>query len=170
MDKQIINNVKDAYSFLINSSLFVDFCESEKNYYFVHAFRTRAANDDSGWEFGFYSKKKDKIVVFEINPLKRREPEDVFKAEKTIIPLDLDVVKIDFLDASISAKSLLDDIYSAELIIKEIVLLQNTDSEVWNFTFITKAFNVINVKINAVSGSVVNHKKYGLFDLGKPDI
>ena len=40
---------------------------------------------------------------------------------------------------------------------------------VWNLTYITTAYNVINVKIDAASGNVLSHKMYGVMDFMNKD-
>jgi hypothetical protein len=54
-----------------------------------------------------------------------------------------------------------------EIVTKIIVLLQNIDGRpTWNLTLVTMAFSLLNVRIDAATGSVTGATKDSLFNLG----
>jgi uncharacterized membrane protein YkoI len=84
--------------------------------------------------------------------------EDELFGKEELKELDLDVVKIDLIHALQSVEKIRDDKYEGMEANKVIVILQRTESTIWNVTWLTKDFKVFNVKIDAVSGDVLREK------------
>jgi hypothetical protein len=154
------------YKKLIESAIFKEFISSHSEFYLVHIYATSEENNRGSLEFGFYNEEKDKIVVFETNPLKKRDEEEAFKEGKTINLLDLSTVKISLDEAlDIAEKSRLKK-YPLEIIYKSIMILQNIERQVWNITLISMAFNIINIKIDSESGEVLESNIHSIMNLG----
>ncbi|MFT4311026.1 MAG: hypothetical protein ACMXX7_00175 [Candidatus Woesearchaeota archaeon] len=135
--------------------------------YLTHISKIQEKNSEDNWEFGFYEPKTDKITVFETNPIKRRQADETLKKEdKVVEALDLDEVNIGFEDSILIA-----DNHAKEkketLITKKIIILQKLDKKiVWNLTYITTSFKLLNIKISADTGEIVNSNLYSIYDMG----
>lgn len=160
-------DVFKEYSALIESQIFKDFADSSKDFYLVHIYKMAGKDDSTSLEFGFYNNEKDRIVVFETNPPKKRDEEEVFKEANTINPLNLDSVKIHMPEAIAIAEKACSEKYPSEIIHKKIILLQNIDRQVWNITLISLSFNIINVRIDSETGEVVDMSIHSLMSLGR---
>ena len=82
----------------------------------------------------------------------------MFKEENTTVKkLGLSEVKLNLSQALEAALKVKNDKYMQEIVIKKIILLQNLEKygNIWNVTFVTKAFKTLNIKINANDGAVL---------------
>jgi hypothetical protein len=158
-------DVLEEYGKLIESELFKNFIRDNDDYYLAHIY-TMLGDKKEGFEIGFYSEKKDKIVVFETNPLKKREEEEAFKEGRTIALLDLSTLKVSYEDALDIAEKARKEKYPSEIIYKSILILQNVGTQVWNVTLISMSFNIINIKIDALSGEVKESTIHSIMNLG----
>lgn len=135
-------------------------------HYLVHIFRMMDADKSEDCQVGYYSKKSDKIIVFEYtnNTVKALPPEEAFKEKNFIAPLDLKKIKCSMDEALKVAQDVVKTNYPAHLISKAIVLLQKLPEfgQIWNITVITHTFQVINIKINAENSEVIKHNMESL--------
>jgi uncharacterized membrane protein YkoI len=80
--------------------------------------------------------------------------------------LSVEDVKIELDEAMKNARKFQEKEYPKEKSMKEIVILQKLDSgQVYNVTFVTQAFNTLNIKLDSKTGKVVKHKLMSLMDL-----
>lgn len=127
-----------------------------------------AEQEDFKWELGYYSKKTDRIVVFETSPkIKKRPEEEAFKRKGSINRLDLNKVRISASQALKKCNELVSKKYSGQSITKKIIILQNIKSEVYNITLVSRGFNIINTRIDAENGKVTKHNMQSILSLGK---
>lgn len=110
--------------------------------------------ENINWQFDFYDKEKNTInsyLVIEKIIEKINTEEKPFKQDnKKINKLDLDKVKIDYKEAlNIAEKE------NKESNSKIIILLQNLKTEIWNISFFTNSFNLINIKIDAKNKKIL---------------
>ena len=159
-------DVFDAYKFLLESEEFQDFVKNEEGYYLVHAYLMEEKDKMPTWELGFYNETKDRIIVFQTEPIKRLPEEEVFKEAQTINKLNLDNVKISLSDANAVVEAVRQEKYKSELIMKKINLLQSLHKQVWNITLISTAFNIINVKIDSETGELISSNIHSIMNLG----
>lgn len=125
--------------------------------------------NEGKWEFDFYCPEKHKITTFSLdqNDVVVKPAEKIFqKEEKVIHKIDLDKIKIN-LDMALD---IVDELFEkkgvSEQINKKIIILQNIDgNEVWNITYLTSCFNIMNVKIDAVSGKIVHENFESILNL-----
>lgn len=155
-------DVFDEYKKLKVEFEFKKFLRDNSDYYLVHVLVPETLE---GLEFGFFSPKKDRIVVFKTNPFFKGEEEEVFKEGKAISRLDIDVLKVNYLDAESVVKKICEKDYSSEEIKKRIVLLQVIEVPVWNITLICKSMNIINIRVDALSGEVIRNNKSSLLNM-----
>lgn len=160
--------LKVAVENIENSEVFKSFKEKNPEFYLAHAFTT-IDNIQGNWLVGYYSKSKDKAVVFEADKeIKRHPEEDIFKEpDKKVEELDLKKVKISLEKALAKAENLKIEKYSAETVKKIIVILQKLETELYNLTLVTETFNMINVKIDANTGDVISESITSILGLKK---
>lgn len=158
--------MRDAYKKLLDSKDYQEFDKNEKDFEFVHASIMKEADKQASWEFGFYNAVRDRIVVFETNPVKRLLEQEVFKEGPTINKLELDKVSVSYDTAMKIAEMMRKMKYQSEPVTKYIVILQNLTTQVWNITLVTAAFNLINIKVDAKTAEVISDNKHSIIDLG----
>ena len=145
------------------SKVFLDWQKKNQGFYLVHVFLMSNHNP----QVGYYNDKLDKITTFDLGQeVILNPPSDVFKEGKTIPKLKLENIKIDLEKARQVIIELKKSTYSAEVLEKEIILLQEFDGEtVYNFTYFTKAFKTLNIKVNASNGKIISHELSSLLSM-----
>ena len=138
--------------------------KSQKGY-LSHACFIEEKNKDNSWEFGIFNPETKKITVFESEPYKVREPDDALTEKDVVEELNFDLVKISYPKALeiANAEAIKKN---AKLIQKKIIILQKDKNLIWNITFLTADFNLMNIKVDAVSGEVLSVDFHNLYDLG----
>ncbi|MFH1324951.1 MAG: PepSY domain-containing protein, partial [Nanoarchaeota archaeon] len=100
------------------------------------------------------------------NEIKKAAAENIFKRpEAKIEPLDEDKIKIDITKAlEIAEKTQVKD-YKQETPSKIITILQKLNmGQVYNITYVTQSFKILNFKIDAVNGKVLKTKLENIMD------
>ena len=149
--------IKELIKTLEESKEFKDWKKDNKDSYFVHIF----VMDSQSKQIGYYNPKNNKITSFIIEkPIKIMPEEDPFKKEKTKIKqLDIEKVKLDYDKALETAKSFQKEKFSEHKPIKTIAILQNLlNKNLWNITFVTQSLNTLNIKIDAATKKIIEHK------------
>ena len=111
-------------------------------------------------QFGFYNPESDTITSFKLEEeIKIVEEEKIFRKEKAKIKeLKLEEIKINLEQAVKLIEKLIGEKYKGEQKQKAIVILQVLENPTWNVTYLTKGFNILNVKIDAISGKILSEK------------
>lgn len=150
--------VRELYEQVLSSKEFKD---SELDY-LAHFF---VMLDDkfeqmTAWQVGFYNKKEDCVVSFDIgDKIVKTESKAFKRAEHEVGELKIEDVKIDFEEALERARKFQKEKFPGNHPVKTIMLLQTIDGRaIWNITFVTAAFNVLNIKLNAKDNQVIDHK------------
>ena len=167
-------DVKPALKKLEKSSAFIKWRQKNKDTYFSYGFKIPQEMGSNNWQLGFYNRKKDKITTFIVNgdEIEIRHEEDVFKKEETKVnELELDKVKLTFDNAITKASEFQNKNFPKDHSIKTIAILQNIAGfgNVWNITYVTEAFNTLNMKIDASSGKILEHSLSSIFSFRKED-
>jgi len=165
---------KTSLNKLKNNEIFNNFKKKYQNAYFSYAFRTLGKKDFDGWQFGFYNKDNDKITTFSVskNSIEGNQEEDVFKKPSmSVNEINLEKIKFSLKEILEKVEAFRKKTYPKELQEKIIVILQNLDDfgNIWNITYITKAFNTLNIKSSAENGKILQHKLTSIFDFKKED-
>jgi hypothetical protein len=136
------------------------------NYFLSHACLIQEPNNTPSWEFGFFNKETDKVTVFETTPFKQRQEDEVLKKDDSMLkPLELSNLTVSFDEAmQIADKFLIEK--GVMTAAKKIIILQTEEVMQWNMTIMTQTFNLINIKINAVTGEIFKTESYSIYDLG----
>ena len=144
-------DAKKAVEKVEKSKEYKEFKAENPDYYLASCF-----DMGDGWTIGYYSIKTDEIITFDADPIKQNPPDHVFKKEDVLKELDLSKVKFPFDKAKKMASDLHKKKYSAHKVNKTIVILQDHGQLMYNITMITSSFNVINIKIDAISGKLIS--------------
>lgn len=85
-----------------------------------------------------------------------------------ILPLDPAIVRFDEKQMMEKASAIQKEIYPGNVIIKHIFILQNLSiGQVFNISLITRAFKVINLKFDALTGVLMKHHMDSLLTVTK---
>ena len=143
---------KEDVEKIMNSEVFKNL---NKKLYLCSCF---AIDDD--WQYDFYDKKDKKITSFKVEDEIRLVVEEskVFQKEQVELEkLDLDHVKIKLEEALLKIEKIKKEKCN-EGINKKIMILQHIKVPLWNISLLTSSLNILNVKINAVSGEIISEK------------
>ena len=163
---------KAALKKLEESSKFRSWKKSNNNSYFSYAFKIPQEMKQDEWQLGFYNSKKDKISTFVVkgNSIEIRPEEDVFKKEgMKVNEVQLSKVKLTFDNVIDKANEFQQKDFPKDKSIKTITILQNLSElgNIWNITYVTEAFNTLNMKIDASTGKVLEHHLSSIFSFRK---
>lgn len=131
----------------------------------THILRIQEKDKDTGWEFGYFDKDSNKITVFEQEPFKVREPDEMLSEDNIVEELKLDEVKTSFLQADNKVQDFAKE-KGVLSIVKKIFILQKKEGLIWNITYLTNEFKLLNIKIDAITGEIVHSDVVSVFDLG----
>ncbi|MCK4670289.1 MAG: hypothetical protein KAT43_03720 [Nanoarchaeota archaeon] len=114
----------------------------------------------ANWQVGFYDKESDNVISFDVGDTIQKTESKAFKRpEHEVQELKLDNVKLDFEESLDIAKNFQKEKFPGNDPGKAIMLLQSVESiATWNITFITAAFNVLNIKLNAIDKKIISHE------------
>lgn len=136
------------------------------------------------WLLSYYDPEDDTFTTFSSSGEQRASKEQAFKKEKALARLEKDAVKIEIWDAIKSAEEVRKDKYKEEAGSVIAILQPLGDEEigitaaakgkpatrlVWNITYITKAYKVLNIKIDATTGKVLTDSSSGVMDFVQQD-
>jgi len=113
---------------------------------------------DKNWKIDFYDPDTDKITTFFLDNRVLLDEGEVFKSGKDIKELDLDKVKVDLKKALAIITKILDEKYREQSETRKIIILQNIERPIWNITYIMSSLNILNVKIDARTGEILNEE------------
>jgi len=158
----------DSLKKLENSAEFNQWKANHQDYYLSSCF-TILNDDKPAWQFHYYSKKADAIVTFEVKTKITIEPASkVFKKKDAIVePLEIAKVKIEAGQALKKVTSLKS--YKACSFTQKMLLLQQINQPIWNLSLITSTYQILNIKLSAVSGEVLSESFESLLSLRDPD-
>ncbi|MBI5391926.1 hypothetical protein HZB00_02900 [Candidatus Woesearchaeota archaeon] len=151
----MLSSILEAYKRITASKEFI------KEGFLCGVFIMAPAKDieNTVWQLDFYNKEKDVITSYkDTNPVAIEHRDDqVFKEEKTSVnELKLEEVKVSPEEALKAAKKILKDKH--ETADQVIIILQQQEIPMWNISFLTSTFNLLNIKINARKLNVVEEK------------
>lgn len=167
----IRTDVHEVVERVETSPAFVDFNEENPHHYLVHAFvSTKSLTSEvlPPLELGYYGKEEDKITVFTSDPVTARPPEEVFKEEGAIAPLDLLSLRQGLLDALRVAERTRAANYAAHATMQGFFILQQSgvhSRPIWNVTLVLATLNMVNLKIDAVTGEVLSRELQNIMSL-----
>ncbi len=160
---------KEALNEVQQAKQYISFLQKHPDFYLAHGFVHLDKNFavSKKWQIGLYSPKKDKLAVFNTKPVLLNPLEDAFKDGGIIDPLeqiDKLVPTEDILN--IVREELKKEEYAKEIATSFIVILHALKKiPTYNITVVTSAFNIINIKIDALSKEIISLQKDSILSL-----
>lgn len=131
--------------------------------YLTSVFAMFSEDHEKEWLVNYYNPENSAITSFSVAG--KRNSEEAFKKGESIHELKLAEVKIGEPEAMERAKKELTEKHPGNIAQKTVVVLQKPESvAVWNVTFITSSFKVVNVKISAAEGEIVSSSASSVSD------
>lgn len=154
----MLDSIKDFLKRAEASGEFKSWKESHKHSYLCSAFMIGNDISSKNWQLDFYDKDDDMMTsITEENSSIKLKEQSVFKKPKDEIKeLELGKIKFDLDKAVAKIDSLRKKKFPGETPSQKIFVLQNLDAITWNITYINTSFNVLNVKINAINGKIID--------------
>lgn len=169
-------DMKDKLNLLEGSEEFKTWKADHTDDYLVHFFvmmpEFSSSLDISDLQIGYYNREKDHVTTFDIHgsSISLMPPQEAFKKEQHIEALSFSLVSVDMGNAYLNALKLQEEEHAGDKPNKTIVLLQEYQKKpIYNITFITASFNVLNIKISAIDGSIIASKKESLMSWKAPE-
>lgn len=149
-----------------DNPVFKEFKQAHPDAYLVHVFQMKKIKDLDE-QVGYYDPKTKEVTTFSRDPVKLIASDKTFNPEQEDLKeLDMKTVSVSVDEALAAAQKVLDKHYSAQNVTQEICILQHLDTQLWNLTLVTNAFNMINIRVDAASGKVTSHEQRSIMNLG----
>ena len=159
----MLTKLKNDYKRLLKSK------EFNNNGFLCGAFLICELNnlEKTDWQIDFYDNDSNKITTYIMNEyIQVVKNSEVLKKEDTEIEeLNLEEIKVDFKDIKEMLKNILDK-YNEEAS-RITIIIQKQNIPVWNIIYITKKFNLINIRVNAIDNSLLEEKNVSLVSFEK---
>ena len=154
----MLKKLKENYDKLLKSEKF------EKRGFLCGAFIMCKPEDlkNEEWQIDLYDAKKKEMITYSLNKEIKVEKSKAFKNEYEIKRLEINDVNFD-LDKALEISSKMLSKYNTGAS-KIIVVLQKIEDLVWNVTYITTNFGMLNVKIDAQDGKLLSENYSSLLD------
>ena len=151
--------IKSFYK-LINSDQFKLWKNKHKNAYLCSCFTILDNEKWDKWQFDYYLPKINKITSFIVkNKISIQENQRIFERSKNKLnKINLEEVRFT-LEQSLN---LINKKYKDKIFNKKIIILQKLDYLAWNISLVTNDFNLINLKINASNGKIMEETSSSL--------
>jgi len=150
--------ILDVLKRLEENKEFKEWREKNKGSFLAHVFKMLDDANRDDWQVGYYN-KNDTITTFILSPkdIKIADTENIFKRpEAKIQKLDKEKIKIDITEALQTAEKIQVTEYKNETPYKIITILQKLNmGQVYNVTYVTQSFKVLNFKIDSSNGKVL---------------
>lgn len=152
------------------SAEYKDWKKENKTYFISHIIFFVDGDITTETQVGFYNEKKNNVKSFSVaeNGVSELPEDDVFKREEDrIYKVDLGKITVDFSKAVDEAEKAQKKNYPKHIPIKKIIVLQNINGKnLWNITYVTANFQTLNIKIDAETGDLIEHKLVDLIQFG----
>ena len=150
--------ILELISSLEKSPAFKKWQQSNKKSFLMYCFNIVEDHVFRQWNIGYYSKKKIKVFVQTDKGFELSEECDPTQTGQPIKPLKMERVKVNTMQALEKAFKLIKEEYPKVDSPKTIIILQNIKiGQIWNLTFIGRAFDILNIKIDAETGKILEH-------------
>lgn len=143
--------------------------KNNEDTYFSYAFNMIEEGHENPWQLGFYDKKKDRLTSFIVTAkqISINSEEEVFKAEHMeVLPIETEKIKTKVTEILNKAADLQKKEHKTEKPVKIIIILQKLGDIglIWNITYVTQTMKILNIKLKAENGEIIEHKLHSLFE------
>lgn len=154
-----------AFQRLQESEIFRHWRAEHPQDYLSSCFTLIAKNSTPVWQFHYYNKKEDTITAFDVKKtISQEQPSKIFKKPgEPVEELQLAQVKIPCEEALKKVSAL--EKYRHENFTEKIIILQQLSQPTWNLSLISSSYNLLNVKISAISGEILHESFESLLSL-----
>lgn len=161
--------LKETIKRIEKDKKYKDWKKNHPDFYLAHAFTMLDEKEKKyRWEMGFYNPKTDMLTVVETDPAVAIRPEEeVFKKDGKVSPLDMKKISVSVAKAMQICDDVVKEKYSAHVVTKRIILLQNIDRQIYNITLVTLSFHLLNLRIDAETGEIVSQNMQSIMGLGQ---
>ena len=149
-----------TYHKLINSDQFRLWKDKHKNAYLCSCFTIFDNEKNNIWQFDYYLPRINKITSFIVeNKISIQENQRIFgRFKKKLNKINLEEIRF----TSEQSLNLINKKYKDKIFNKKIIILQKLDYLAWNISLVTNDFNLINLKINASNGKIMEETSSSL--------
>ncbi|MBD3318421.1 hypothetical protein GF342_00770 [Candidatus Woesearchaeota archaeon] len=146
------------------SDEFKEWLTQHKDHFLAHIFL-----QEGNEQVGFYNPRTEKMTTFIVaDKISSIADQEVLKGDTELQALELSQVQITLHDALEKAQEVLEEEYSKEIILRNLVVLQQLDDiATYNITYFSQSFKTINVRIRADTGEILSHSAASLADFVK---
>lgn len=150
----------EEYKRLINSEKFKSWKNKNKDAYLCSVFLLKDQETSSGWQFDYYLSKINRMTTFLVDKnITFTKNQKIFSNLEKIEKINLDDIKFSFDNV---VKKLMPK-YKGRNFFKEIIIIQSLKSKlVWNISLVTSDFNLINIKVDAIDGKILEETSSSL--------
>lgn len=142
---------------LNNSEKFKTYLKKNPDAYLTNALFLK------NWQLNFFSPSKQLITIFNIN-INNKITTQTSREERTFPKLDT-ALKLDSKEALKILESQISKFYSSETFTKTIIILHQNSEPVWNITKLSSSLKILNLKISALSGKILQESYNRLIDI-----
>ena len=153
--------VKEFIEKLENHPEFKEWKKKNQKSYLAHLFKMVDNLNKGIWQIGYYNEDGTiTTFIIEDKDIKIIPEQEIFqKKKRKVHKIDLSKVKLDVDKALEIAKDFQTKNLSGNEPTKIMLILQNiADNNIYNITYITKSFNTLNMKIDAITGKIISHE------------
>lgn len=143
--------LREAVDFLEKSKEFIEWKKLHPHFCLAHGFIIPEESPE--WQIGYSD--GEKVVTFFLNPIRDLPEQECYKKPDTKVKaLDKNELNLSFGEAKKVFDGVKNKKYSAETVMKTIVLVQKLEKAVYNITGLTVSLKTLNVKIG-MDGKVI---------------
>ncbi|MBS3149733.1 hypothetical protein J4455_03525 [Candidatus Woesearchaeota archaeon] len=159
----MLDIIKEKLNLIEKSDEYKKWLLDNKNSYLCSIFCLDDKEDN--WQIDYYNPKTKLITNYFLqNNVIITNTDKVFsKTPKKINELNINEVKIDLDKVKEITNKIINEKYKGESPYKTIVILQNLNEVLWNVTIIMGSFNILNIKINALNGEIIEENMGSVF-------
>lgn len=157
----MVSDLKKEIEEIKKSKEFMEYKDKNEDSYLSSCFLFYEDSEEASWQFDFYNPKEDNMIIFIYEKkIEVKGPEKIAKKDESgVEELDLKKVKLGFDKAMKKIDKFRSKKYKNEIPDKTIVVLQSLNKKVvWNISFLTQQSNLLNIRIDASSGKILEHK------------
>jgi hypothetical protein len=138
-----------------SGDVFKKWKEEHKNSFLASVFGMTGNEDMT---LNYYDKSTDKMYSFSCKAPLAPVEQDFVKSSEEILSVRAETLKITIDEALKKAYSTAEKNYSEQRLVRTIFALQVLGGkQVWNITFLTGDYQTINIRIDSISGDVIEH-------------
>ena len=146
-----------------SSEAYNEWRKSNAEAYLTSMFAMFSGSEERKWLVTYYDRAQERMTTFSADG--QRSSEEPFSRDRKIPELKLEDVKVDDEKAIKAANGAFRKNYPGEAVQKAVMVLQSLDSKpLWNVTLIATTMKVINIKIAASTGAVLDHSMSSIAD------